>query len=199
MTFDHNFCYFILLFSFLFFKQRREKGKLIAKVVVKSQAFMLDHSVSLILWLVKNIKLRIGLIYKGRGIRKHFATLHNFTRQYSMKLVLLVLSPDIVSWKLPFQNIVSKNNSSWWVPKCHENIHIFLFFESLFVLEGEKKRKGCSFPWHFGTYHSSLFLKESSEVSIVLQNVIQNDEFKILINFTFLTIKIAFQIYTLKL
>ena len=40
MTFDHNFCYFILLFSPLFFKARREKENEEAKIVIKSHAFL---------------------------------------------------------------------------------------------------------------------------------------------------------------
>ena len=42
MTFNHVFCYFILLFSSLFLGGKR-KGKRITKVLVKSHTFLLDH------------------------------------------------------------------------------------------------------------------------------------------------------------
>ena len=44
MTFDQDFCNFILLFSSLFFSEGREQWKRITKVVVKSHAFLLDLS-----------------------------------------------------------------------------------------------------------------------------------------------------------
>ena len=40
MTFDHDFCYFILLFSSLLKKEGREKEKDVAKIVIKSHTFL---------------------------------------------------------------------------------------------------------------------------------------------------------------
>ena len=45
MTFEHNFCYFILRFFISLFVGGRRKGKRITKVVVKSHAFLLDLSI----------------------------------------------------------------------------------------------------------------------------------------------------------
>ena len=46
MTFDHYLCYSISFSSSLFFKEGREKGNRITKVVVKSHSFLLDPSKS---------------------------------------------------------------------------------------------------------------------------------------------------------
>ena len=43
MTFDHVFGYSIPLFSSLLKKEGRRKGELIAKIVIKSHAFLLDR------------------------------------------------------------------------------------------------------------------------------------------------------------
>ena len=40
MTFDHVFCYFILLFSSLLKKEGREKENEVAKIVIKSHTFL---------------------------------------------------------------------------------------------------------------------------------------------------------------
>ena len=40
LNYDHNFCYFILLFSSLFFKEGRERENEGAKVVIKSNTFL---------------------------------------------------------------------------------------------------------------------------------------------------------------
>ena len=40
MTFDHDFCYFILLFSSLLQKEGREKENDVAKIVIKSHTFL---------------------------------------------------------------------------------------------------------------------------------------------------------------
>ena len=40
MTFDHDFCYFILLFSSLLKKEGREKENDLAKIVIKSHTFL---------------------------------------------------------------------------------------------------------------------------------------------------------------
>ena len=40
MTFDHDFCYFILLFSFLLKKEGREKENEVAKIVIKNHTFL---------------------------------------------------------------------------------------------------------------------------------------------------------------
>ena len=40
MTFDHDFCYFILLFSSLLKKEGREKENDVAKIVIKSHTFL---------------------------------------------------------------------------------------------------------------------------------------------------------------
>ena len=40
MTFDHDFCYFILLFSSLLNKEGREKENDVAKIVIKSHTFL---------------------------------------------------------------------------------------------------------------------------------------------------------------
>ena len=43
MTFDHDFCYYFPLFSSLLEKEGGRKGEWIAKIVIKSDAFLLDH------------------------------------------------------------------------------------------------------------------------------------------------------------
>ena len=43
MTFDHDFCYFILLFSSLLIKEGREKENDVAKIVIKSHTFLFHH------------------------------------------------------------------------------------------------------------------------------------------------------------
>ena len=43
MTFDHDFCYFILLFSSLLRKEGREKENDVAKIVIKSHTFLFHH------------------------------------------------------------------------------------------------------------------------------------------------------------
>ena len=43
MTLDHDFCYSFSFSSFLYFKEGREKGKRRTKLVVKSNAFLLDR------------------------------------------------------------------------------------------------------------------------------------------------------------
>ena len=45
MTLDQDFSNFILLFFFSLFKEGREKGEIMTKVVVKSHAFQLDQCV----------------------------------------------------------------------------------------------------------------------------------------------------------
>ena len=40
MTFDHDFCYFILLFSSLLKKEGKEKENDVAKIVIKSHTFL---------------------------------------------------------------------------------------------------------------------------------------------------------------
>ena len=40
MTFDHDFCYFILLFTSLLKKEGREKENDVAKIVIKSHTFL---------------------------------------------------------------------------------------------------------------------------------------------------------------
>ena len=40
MAFDHDFCYFILLFSSLIKKEGREKENDVAKIVIKSHTFL---------------------------------------------------------------------------------------------------------------------------------------------------------------
>ena len=40
MTFDHYFCFFILLFSSLLKKEGREKENEVAKIVIKSHTFL---------------------------------------------------------------------------------------------------------------------------------------------------------------
>jgi hypothetical protein len=40
MTFEHDFCYFILLFSSLLKKEGGEKEKEVAKLVIKSHSFL---------------------------------------------------------------------------------------------------------------------------------------------------------------
>ena len=40
MTFDHDFCYFILLFSSPLKKEGREKENDVAKIVIKSHTFL---------------------------------------------------------------------------------------------------------------------------------------------------------------
>jgi hypothetical protein len=39
-TLDHDFCYFILIFSSLFFQEGREKENEVAKSVIKSDTFL---------------------------------------------------------------------------------------------------------------------------------------------------------------
>ena len=60
MTFYHDFCYSFSFSSSLFFYQGREKGKGMAKVVVKSHAFLPD------LWKRTHQKMRCSL--KGQFI-----------------------------------------------------------------------------------------------------------------------------------
>ena len=43
MTQNHNFCYLFSFYSSLCFKEGREKGKRISKVVILSHAFLLDR------------------------------------------------------------------------------------------------------------------------------------------------------------
>ena len=43
MTFDHDFSYYILLFSSLLKKEGREKENEVAKIVIKSHAFLFHH------------------------------------------------------------------------------------------------------------------------------------------------------------
>ena len=45
MTFDHDFCYFILLFSSLLKKEGREKEKKVAKLVIKSHSFLFHRQI----------------------------------------------------------------------------------------------------------------------------------------------------------
>ena len=47
MTFDHDFCYFILLFSSLLKKEGREKKNEVAKIVIKSHTFLFHPFFSL--------------------------------------------------------------------------------------------------------------------------------------------------------
>ena len=42
MTFDHDFCYFILLFSSLLKKEGREKENDVVKIVIKSHTFLFN-------------------------------------------------------------------------------------------------------------------------------------------------------------
>ena len=58
MTFDHDFCYFILLSLHSFLGGKR-KGEWITKVLVKSYAFLLDHAWS---WFV-NILSKIEILF----------------------------------------------------------------------------------------------------------------------------------------
>ena len=44
MTFDHDFCYFILLFSSLLKKEGREKENDVAKIVTKSHTFLFHQT-----------------------------------------------------------------------------------------------------------------------------------------------------------
>ena len=44
MTFDHDFCYFILLFSSLLKKEGSEKENDVAKIVIKSHTFQFHLS-----------------------------------------------------------------------------------------------------------------------------------------------------------
>ena len=46
MNFDHDFGYSLPLFSSLLKKEGRRKGDLIAKIVIKSHAFLLDRAVT---------------------------------------------------------------------------------------------------------------------------------------------------------
>ena len=55
MTFDHDFCYFILLFSSLLKKEGREKENDVAKIVIKSHTFLF-HLHSTIYWYIYNSK-----------------------------------------------------------------------------------------------------------------------------------------------
>ena len=48
MPVDHDFCCSFSFSSSLFFQEGREKGKILTKVVVKSHAFLLDQSLSII-------------------------------------------------------------------------------------------------------------------------------------------------------
>ena len=59
MTFDHDFCYFILLFSSLLKKEGREKENDVAKIVIKSHTslfhqkkckLVINNSAFLVLW-----------------------------------------------------------------------------------------------------------------------------------------------------
>ena len=57
MTFDHDFCYFILLFSSLLKKERREKENDVAKIVIKSHTFLfhLLNLISNFYWIYKKV------------------------------------------------------------------------------------------------------------------------------------------------
>ena len=44
MTFDHDFCYFILLFSSLLKKEGRERENEVAKIVIKSHTFLFHRN-----------------------------------------------------------------------------------------------------------------------------------------------------------
>ena len=46
MTFDHDFCYSFSFSSSLFFKEGREKGKIITKLMVKIHAFLLGKNMT---------------------------------------------------------------------------------------------------------------------------------------------------------
>ena len=45
MTFDHDFCYFILLFSSLLKKEGREKENDVATIVIKSHTFLFHREI----------------------------------------------------------------------------------------------------------------------------------------------------------
>ena len=51
MTFDHEFCYFILLFSSLLKKEGREKENDVAKIVIKSHTFLF-HLYNFVLYIM---------------------------------------------------------------------------------------------------------------------------------------------------
>ena len=60
MTFDHNICYFILLFSSLLKKEVSEKENEVAKIVIKSHTFLF-HQLEIVKDITKEI-LRQNLI-----------------------------------------------------------------------------------------------------------------------------------------
>ena len=55
MTFEHHFSYSLPLFYSLLKKDRRRKGELIPKIVIKSHAFLLDHRIILHVGCTQNI------------------------------------------------------------------------------------------------------------------------------------------------
>ena len=57
MTFDHDFCYFILLFSSLLKKEGREKENDVEKIVIKSHTFLFHQGPFL---RTKVIKIKIN-------------------------------------------------------------------------------------------------------------------------------------------
>ena len=56
MTFDHDFCYFILLFSSLLKKEGREKENDVAKIVMKSHTFQFHQAKNQLQNFEKNLK-----------------------------------------------------------------------------------------------------------------------------------------------
>ena len=53
MTFDHEFCYFFLLFSSLLKKEGREKENEEAKIVIKSNTFLFHLFLLKIIYIAK--------------------------------------------------------------------------------------------------------------------------------------------------
>ena len=47
MTFDHDFCYFILLFSSLLKKEGRKRENDVAKIVIKSHTFLFHPKIKI--------------------------------------------------------------------------------------------------------------------------------------------------------
>ena len=105
MTFDHDFGYSFPLFSSLLKKEGRRKGEWIAKIVIKSNAFLLDQCV------VKQIKFSL---IKGRLYPEHSSDSSVFA--FSIYIFWWWNSSGVQNFE---KNITSRDRKSniWGLPR----------------------------------------------------------------------------------
>ena len=98
-----DFCYSFSFYSSLFFKEGREKGKRITKVMILSHAFLLDHS----------IEFRINLFWAQICVSSHEMTqcafLNNAKRNLLEKNYQNFFAATLYS-QLIVQNLHKSNN-----------------------------------------------------------------------------------------